>query len=115
MKGSNMHDLSYLYFSIKFSISNTYYEVELALRFPTGILNQEWAVRPPSNNNAAIPDDATTRAIRLSHRTLPKIRLYKKVFPVPPGPSTKKRCVCMHTNLQSIFDNHTFILLLKGP
>ena len=28
-----------------------------------GILKHEWAVQPPSNNSAAIPDDATANAI----------------------------------------------------
>ena len=28
-----------------------------------GILKCEWAVQPPSNNSAAIPDDATANAI----------------------------------------------------
>ena len=30
-----------------------------------GILKREWAVQPPSNNSAAIPDNATANAILL--------------------------------------------------
>ncbi|KAK9081898.1 hypothetical protein Syun_030735 [Stephania yunnanensis] len=55
-----------------------------------GILNLECAVRPPGNDMAAIPDVAVANAINPLLRTFAKIDLYKKVFPVPPGPSIKK-------------------------
>ena len=56
-----------------------------------GIWKREWAVRPPYNSNAAIPDDATARAIPLLALTEDSNVLYKNVFPVPPNPSTKKQ------------------------
>ena len=54
-----------------------------------GILNRECAVVPPSSNVAAIPEDATARAIRLSGRTFANTELMTNVFPVPPKPSKK--------------------------
>jgi hypothetical protein len=69
----------------------TYLDIESALRLLTGILNLEWVVFPPSNNNAAIPDDAIARAIWPSRRTIASKRLYKMVFPVPLRPSIKNR------------------------
>src|SRR2546421_11741519 len=57
--------------------------VEVSL-ISNGILNLECAVLPPSNNNAAIPDDATAKAISPSFLTLAKSVLKKKVLPVPP-------------------------------
>jgi hypothetical protein len=55
----------------------------------SGILNLEWAVRPPGMMEAATPDVVVATAIFLSPRTLARSALYRKVFPVPPGPSTK--------------------------
>jgi hypothetical protein len=39
---------------------------------------------------AAIPDVAVATAISPTERTMASNSLYKKVLPVPPGPSTKK-------------------------
>lgn len=64
--------------------------VEVWFRFK-GILNLEWAVFPPGNNNAAIPEEATERTILFCDRMYEISVLYKNVLPVPPGPSTKKR------------------------
>ena len=54
-----------------------------------GILNLECAVRPPGIIDAAIPDVAVAIAIWPMERTFASNALYKYVFPVPPGPSTK--------------------------
>lgn len=56
-----------------------------------GILSLEWAVLPPGNKRAAIPDDATAITMQASDLTLAKISLYKNVLPVPPGPSIKNK------------------------
>ena len=58
--------------------------VEIAF-MPNDILNLECAVRPPSNNNAAIPDVATDNAMSPPFLTLAKSVLNTNVFPVPPG------------------------------
>jgi hypothetical protein len=55
-----------------------------------GILNLEWAVRPPGNIDAAIPDVAVVMAISPLDRTLARSALYRNVLPMPPGPSKKK-------------------------
>ncbi|CAN1132804.1 hypothetical protein LINPERHAP2_LOCUS7253 [Linum perenne] len=52
--------------------------------------NFEWAVRPPSISKAAIPEVATHSTILPSERSLALMTFQRKVFPVPPGPSTKK-------------------------
>ena len=54
-----------------------------------GILNLECVVRPPGNMDAAIPEVAVAIAINPSERTLASSALYRKVLPVPPGPSIK--------------------------
>ncbi|KAM3257292.1 hypothetical protein ACQJBY_049554 [Aegilops geniculata] len=54
-----------------------------------GILNLECAVLPPGMIEAATPDVAVAIAMFPSLRTLASSALYRKVFPVPPGPSTK--------------------------
>ena len=59
-----------------------------------GILNLEWAVRPPSNSIAAIPDEATARAMSPDDLTLARSIFSTNVFPVPPGPSMKKMPPC---------------------
>src|SRR6185437_5639574 len=64
-------------------------QVEFSSGF-IGILSRECAVRPPSRSKAAIPEDATAKAISPCFRTHARITEYKKVFPEPPGPSTKK-------------------------
>ena len=46
-------------------------------------------MRPPVNNVAAMPLDAVANAILPSDRSFAKIRLIKKVLPVPPGTSKK--------------------------
>ena len=62
--------------------------VSVVIKFK-GSLNAECAVRPPGSNVAAVPDDATSRAILFCCRTFPYIRFITKVFPVPPGASRK--------------------------
>ena len=54
-----------------------------------GILKRECAVRPPSNNSAAIPLDATARAIFPTDRTVDNTVSSKNVFPYPPGASIR--------------------------
>ena len=54
-----------------------------------GTLNLECAVRPPGNIDAAMPDVAVAIPINPSECTLARIALYRNVFHVPPGPSTK--------------------------
>ena len=56
-----------------------------------GILKCECAVIPPSSNVAAIPDDATARAMWPSDRTFANVKLMRNVFPVPPKLSRKNR------------------------
>ena len=78
--------------SLAISLCFVILHVENSLRL-RGILNLECAVLPFCNNKAAIPDEATAKAISLLARTLAKTVLYKNVLPVPPGPSIKKiRC-----------------------
>ena len=48
-----------------------------------GILNLECAVRPPGSSKAAIPDEATAKAIFFCDLTLANKHLYKNVLPVP--------------------------------
>ncbi|GFQ78834.1 hypothetical protein TNCT_263601 [Trichonephila clavata] len=48
------------------------------------------SVLPPVNKVAAILEEATARAISPLFRTLAKMRLRRRVFPVPPGASKKK-------------------------
>ena len=48
-----------------------------------GILNLECAVRPPGNNKAAMPEDATANAIFFWDLTVASKHLYKNVLPVP--------------------------------
>ena len=53
----------------------------------TGILKVLCNMQPPVNNVAAIPLDAVANAILLSEQSFARIRLIKKVLPVPPGAS----------------------------
>lgn len=55
----------------------------------SGILNFECAFLPPGIIDAAIPEVAVVIAIFPSLRTLASRALYRNVFHVPPGPSTK--------------------------
>jgi hypothetical protein len=55
------------------------------------ILNQECAVLPPSIKSAEIPEEATANVTFPHDRTVASKVLYKKVLPVPLGPSTKKQ------------------------
>jgi hypothetical protein len=48
----------------------------------SGILKSEGVVRPPSNNNDAIPGKATAKTIKPADRILFIIVCHKKVFPV---------------------------------
>ncbi|GAA0173218.1 hypothetical protein LIER_26878 [Lithospermum erythrorhizon] len=54
-----------------------------------GIFNLECAVRPPKNSEEALPDYATMIAIKPFDLICARNTLYKKLFPVPPGPSRK--------------------------
>jgi hypothetical protein len=54
-----------------------------------GILKRECAVHPPSMILAAIPDVAVAIAMRFMERTFASKALYRYVFSVPLGPSTK--------------------------
>jgi hypothetical protein len=54
------------------------------------ILNLEYAVRPPGLIEATIPDVAVATTISPIERTLASKALFKKVLPLPPGPSAKK-------------------------
>ena len=63
-----------------------------------GIFKRLWAVVPPGNSNAAIPEDATANAMSPRERLVANKRVYKNVFPVPPGPSTKKARPCESPN-----------------
>lgn len=44
----------------------------------SGNFNAEWAVRPPSSNVAAMPDDASASAISFLFRTEANIKLMRK-------------------------------------
>ena len=48
-----------------------------------GDFSAEWAVRPPSNNMAAIPDEANVIAISSCEQIVAKINEIKKIFLVP--------------------------------
>lgn len=50
-------------------------------------LKVEWAVRPPTNSVAALPDDATARVILPPYRTFARSIMIKKVLPEPPRAS----------------------------
>src|ERR1043166_9432613 len=64
-------------------------QVELSLSL-SRILNRLCTVLPPIIKIAAIPDDATATPISPDDLTVDCKTLYKKVFPVPPGPFIKK-------------------------
>lgn len=64
-------------------------QVESPVRSSTGILKVEWAVLPPSRRRAAIPEEATARAILPWLRTRASRVLNRKVLPEPPMPSRK--------------------------
>lgn len=49
-----------------------------------GIFNLEWAVRPPSKGNEAIPKEATTKTILPSDLTLDIIVCQRNVVSVQP-------------------------------
>ena len=53
----------------------------------SGSLNVEWAIRLPSKSEAAMPDEATARAIFLSNLTFVNSKFIRNVLPVPPGAS----------------------------
>lgn len=55
-----------------------------------GIFRQKCAVLPPSIKSAAIPDETIGNAISPDNLIFASIVLYKNVFPVLPGPLTKK-------------------------
>ena len=54
-----------------------------------GILNRECAVLPPSSRVAAIPEEATARAIFPVDLTLARTVFSTNVLPLPPHPSRK--------------------------
>jgi hypothetical protein len=53
-------------------------------------LECKMSVRPPSNDVAAISDEANASAIPFCDRIVDKINVIENVFPVPPGTSKKK-------------------------
>lgn len=53
-------------------------------------LKAEWAALPPVRRVAAIPDDATARAMYVLCRTLASRKLISNILPVPPGAYKKK-------------------------
>uniref|UniRef100_A0A803Q7I4 Uncharacterized protein n=1 Tax=Cannabis sativa TaxID=3483 RepID=A0A803Q7I4_CANSA len=55
----------------------------------SGSFKRECAVRPPGRMEAVTPDEAVASATRFLDLTVANRALYKNVFPVPPGPSTK--------------------------
>ena len=57
----------------------------------SGVLNVLCAVAPLGNNMAAIPVHATHTTVRCMRFIVLTITFYTNVFPVPPGPSTKKQ------------------------
>ena len=61
----------------------------------SGILNWLCAVLPPGMFNAASPEVAHASATLRRKRTAARSRLYTKVFPEPPGPSTKNARACV--------------------
>ena len=56
---------------------------------------RECAVLPPDNSSAAKPEEATAKATSPRLRTSANSNSYRKVLPVPPGPSTKKSLACI--------------------
>ncbi|XP_058187525.1 uncharacterized protein LOC131304326 isoform X3 [Rhododendron vialii] len=56
----------------------------------SGILKRECAVRPFGKIDAATPEVAVASAILLADLMVASKARYKKVLPVPPGPSMKK-------------------------
>ncbi|KAI8533735.1 hypothetical protein RHMOL_Rhmol10G0032500 [Rhododendron molle] len=52
--------------------------------------NVECAVRPPSNNKEAMPDEATVTTVCPRLRHFCAMMLYKNVFPVPAGTPIQK-------------------------
>ncbi|CAN7011515.1 unnamed protein product [Brassica oleracea var. botrytis] len=59
-----------------------------------GILNLEWAVRPPGRSRAAIAEEATSLTFLFDFLKAEMIVLYKNVFPVPPAPLIKESLPC---------------------
>ncbi|KAG5532561.1 hypothetical protein RHGRI_027004 [Rhododendron griersonianum] len=58
----------------------------------SGILKRECAVRPFGKIDAATPEVAVASAILLADLMVASKARYRKVLPVPPGPSMKKEC-----------------------
>ncbi|CAG8550361.1 20910_t:CDS:2 [Cetraspora pellucida] len=71
-------------------------QAEFSLRL-IGIFSYECAVQPPLRSRAAIPKEATAKAIRLCFHTHARRTEYKNVFLEPPGPSMKKHLLYLST------------------
>ncbi|KAG5532562.1 hypothetical protein RHGRI_027004 [Rhododendron griersonianum] len=70
----------------------------------SGILKRECAVRPFGKIDAATPEVAVASAILLADLMVASKARYRKVLPVPPGPSMKK---------ESQPNNPKFVVFLK--
>ncbi|KAG6655408.1 hypothetical protein CIPAW_05G213700 [Carya illinoinensis] len=55
----------------------------------SGILKRECAVRPPGRIDVVTPDETVASTTNFLNLTTVRSALYRNVFPVPPGPSTK--------------------------
>ncbi|KAG5532560.1 hypothetical protein RHGRI_027004 [Rhododendron griersonianum] len=62
----------------------------------SGILKRECAVRPFGKIDAATPEVAVASAILLADLMVASKARYRKVLPVPPGPSMKKEISFVH-------------------
>ncbi|KAG6645500.1 hypothetical protein CIPAW_08G126900 [Carya illinoinensis] len=61
----------------------------LFLLVSKGILKRKCVVRPPSKIDAVTPDEIIANATNCLDLTVARSALYRNVFPIPPGPSTK--------------------------
>ena len=81
--------------------------------FIEGIRYFQSRMNSPSTirSKAAMPEDAITNGIRPCDRTLFNKVLYKKVFPVPPGPSIKN---ALGSTLESLIASIIQLHILTG-
>ena len=77
-----------------------------------GILNLEWAVLPPSNSSAAIPKDATAKAILPNPLMVDSNASVKKGFPWPLGALKKEKPVDMSIIINSLHDSWKCMCLI---
>ncbi|GAA0158116.1 hypothetical protein LIER_15222 [Lithospermum erythrorhizon] len=78
------------------------------------ILNLECAVRPPKNSEEAILDDATIIPIKPFDLICASSTLYKKFFPVPPGPSRKNAPPVLDIALLKSISKASFCFLFSS-